>query len=145
MYEVDDPITDAFDGGQPTTYGLATRVQPLLHQLGASQVYRHSNQGRLLAYWDKEAFTVAILRGVRQWVDLDRLRPRTLAPFHYSGMVRQCSGCRREQPLDQFGPDRTKPYGYDQLCLICNETREAERALSDKATGRRPWGIASRP
>ena len=55
---------------------------------------------------------------------IQELLPREREPFHFTGLVRQCSLCRRTQPLDQFVNDTTKPHGHDQECRICNQERD---------------------
>jgi len=45
-----------------------------------------------------------------------RLAP---APYPYSGEVRECTRCRRHQPLDHFRRDRTKRHGRDTWCARC--------------------------
>jgi hypothetical protein len=43
----------------------------------------------------------------------------------YGGQVRQCSLCRRVQPIEAFQTDSTpgKRYGRDQECKVCNRER----------------------
>jgi len=53
----------------------------------------------------------------------EHLLPRQREPRDFTGLVRQCSLCRRTQPLSDFAHDVTKPHGHDQECRACNLER----------------------
>ena len=55
---------------------------------------------------------------------LQHVIERELDPRPFAGTVRQCSLCRRVQPLSEFANDATKPHGHDQECRLCNRERD---------------------
>ena len=71
---------------------------------------------------------------------------RVIEPRHYTGEIRQCSLCRRVQPIECFNRDSSKPPHYrDQECKLCNREPRGSWpavtiAVADQ-TGARDHGV----
>ena len=70
---------------------------------------------------------------------------RLTEPRHYTGQIRQCSLCRRVQPIEAFSRDSKKAHGRDQECKLCNmEPRGSWPAVTIAVadqTGARDHGV----
>ena len=60
-------------------------------------------------------------------------------PFHFTGLVRQCSLCRRTQPLDQFVNGTAKRTATTRSAGSATRSASTSRWCQPRPAGASPW------